>query len=433
MDFILFILVNATLFLRPAEVIPGMQDVELYKFLIIPCLVSALPAVLEQFKGERLAARPITVCVLGLWVAVVVSLLAHGEVDKAAEEGLGFAKAVAYFLLLVAVINSPERLKRFLFWLMLFATGATLLAVLRYNGLIELPNITTLQDRRADEMGNEQVFLRLVGTGLFRDPNDFTLLLVLGIPLVMYRLIDSGGGLGRVLWLAPLALFGYALAMTQSRGGFLAVVFGLCVLFWARFGKQKSLLLMAAVLPALFLLLEGRQTEVLNDSDTAQQRYQLWSDGLMLLRESPVYGIGANEFSNRAGLEAHNSFVHAYAELGLVGGTLFLGAFFLGLWQLYRLGSARTEMADPTLGRLQPYVLALVAGYVGAMLSLSHVYTVPTYTALGLASAYLGLAMAWPTVPAFRFNTQLVQRFALVGFSFLLVTYVVVRVVVRWR
>jgi hypothetical protein len=433
MAFILFVLVNAALFLRPAEVVPGMQDVELYKFLIIPCLLCSLPAVLEQLQGERLAGRPITVCVLGLWLAVILSQLASGNVDKAALEGMNFAKIVAYYLLFVAVINSPQRLRRLLLCLLIFAAATTLLAVLRYNGVIELPTITTLEDRRPDGLGNEQVYLRLTGTGIFRDPNDFTLLLVLGIPLTLYHLTDGGDGVWRLAWIAPLVLFGYALTLTQSRGGFLAVTLGLVILFYARFGKYKAILLLAAVMPLLILFMASRQMELLNIGDTAQERYQLWSDGLMLLRESPIFGIGANEFSSRAGLVAHNSFVHAFAELGLFGGTLFLGAFFVGLWRLHRLGSGTTLVLDPDLRRLQPYVLAMVAGCVGAMMSLSHVYYVSTYTALGLSTAYLGLAFSWPPLPALRFNTPLVQRFALASFSFLAATYLVVRVVVQWR
>jgi hypothetical protein len=433
MDFLLFLLVNAALFIRPAEVIPGMQDIELYKLLIIPCLVVALPAVLEQFQADKLAARPLTVCVLGLWLAIVLSQLSHGQAEKAALEGFAFAKTVAYYLLFVAIVNTPERLRRFLFWVMVFAAATTLVAVLRYHGVIELPTLTTLQDRRDDELGNETIFLRLCGTGIFRDPNDFTLLLVLGIPLTLYRLTGTQGGLGRVLWLAPLALFGYALALTQSRGGLLAVMLGLFVLFQARFGKKIAFLLMVAVLPVLLVFMAGRQTDVFTSGDTAQQRYQLWSDGLMLLREAPVFGVGVEEFQPRAGMVAHNSFVHAFGELGLFGGTLFLGAFFYGLWTLYRLGSRDRVIVDPTLRRLQPYVLAIVAGYAGAMLSLSHVYSVPTYTALGLMTSFLGLAVVYPPLPVRRFNGQLLQRFALATASFLLVTYLVVRVMVRWR
>jgi O-antigen ligase len=433
MDFFLFLLVNATLFLRPAEVIPGMQDVQLYTYLIVPCLLLALPRVLEQLRSDILVRQPITICVLGLLVLVPLSQLGHLETEKALLAGLEFAKVAAYYLLLVAIVNTPGRLRSLLFWLVLFTAGTALLAVLRYQGVIELPTLTTLADRRDDELGQEQVFLRLAGTGIFRDPNDFTLLLVLGIPLTLYFLTESAGTVGRLVWLAPLALFGYALALTQSRGGFLAVAVGLLVLFRARFGKGISLVLGILVLPALFLVLGSRQTDIFTTGDTAQQRYQLWSDGLVLFQESPLIGVGVGEFQPRAGMVAHNSYVQAYAELGFLGGTVFLGAFLYGLWTLWRIGPERTMILDPALGRLRPYVLAVVAGYAVAMLSLTHVYTVPTYTILGLATVYLGQAVVYPPVAVPRFSSRLAQRFAVASVGFLLATYVLVRFVVRWR
>jgi hypothetical protein len=433
MDFFLFLLVNATLFLRPAEIFPGMANVELYKLLIIPCLLVAFPAVLEQLRGDALAARPVTVCVLGLWAAVPLSLLAHGWADRALLETFEFGKNVAYYLLFVAVVNTPERLRRFLFWILLFAAATVLLAVLRYHNLIELPAQTFMLDRRDNEWGEEQVFMRLCGTGLFQDPNDFSLVLVLGIPLALYRLTDSEGGLGRLVWLGPLALFGYALGRTQSRGGLLAVLLGLAVLFRARYGTRRSLLILAVLLPAVFVVLAGRQTDVLTGEDTAQLRFQLWSDGLMFFRESPLVGIGVNEFQPRAGQPAHNSFVHAFAELGAVGGVLFLGAFFFAVWALYRLRPEKVLVLDPELRRLQPYVLAVVAGVAGAILSLNHVYSVPTYLGLGLATSYLGLAVAFPPEPVARFDGRLLQRFVVASVGFLMVTYLVTRVLVHWK
>ena len=40
------------------------------------------------------------------------------------------------------------------------------------------------------------------------------------------------------------------------------------------------------------------------------------------------------QFSNHV---AHNSFIHSYAEMGLIGGTLFLGAFWFAVKGMYDL------------------------------------------------------------------------------------------------
>ncbi len=89
--------------------------------------------------------------------------------------------------------------------------------------------------------------------------------------------------------MAPLALFGYALALTNSRGGLLALLTAMLVLFQARFGWRKTLVLVPIVLPLMFLLFAGRQTEFTTSEGTSQQRIQFWSEGLAMFRQAPVF------------------------------------------------------------------------------------------------------------------------------------------------
>ena len=90
--------------------------------------------------------------------------------------------------------------------------------------------------------------------GIFGDPNDVCEILNCAMIFSLYGLLDRGGGLRRVLWLAPMALFGHALALTHSRGGFLGAVVGLMVLFRSRFRGTKSLVLAGAALALMFVL-----------------------------------------------------------------------------------------------------------------------------------------------------------------------------------
>ena len=67
-------------------------------------------------------------------------------------------------------------------------------------------------------------------------------------------------------------------------------------------------------------------TSISADEGTGQARIQLWSDGLMFFQQSPLFGIGMENYRQFSRHVAHNSFIHCFAELGLLGGTLFLGA-----------------------------------------------------------------------------------------------------------
>ena len=62
---------------------------------------------------------------------------------------------------------------------------------------------------------------------------------------------------------------------------------------------------------------------------------------MALLRQYPLVEVGKGEFAEGVGHVAHNSYVHCYTELGLLGGTFFFAAFYISLAYLRRLGAAR--------------------------------------------------------------------------------------------
>jgi hypothetical protein len=453
MGFVLFILVNGALFIRPAEIFEGLRGVSLYEYCILACLfVSALP-ILGQMMEGRFWQQPLTLLVFGLLAAVVLASASHGDLDGALTNGVEFLKVVIYYLLLVTLVNTPGRLRAFVFWLTVFAAVLTLLSVLQYHQVIQLsrpePQLVQIGrgkttekpreaaegfqivDRRNEGSVNEEVVVRLAGTGIFNDPNDLCLLFVIAIPLCLYWIIDGRMGLFRLAWIGPLVLFGYALYLTHSRGGFVAVLFSVVVLLWARFGARTALVLITALVPAMFLAFAGRATE-LGTGDTAQERFQLWNETFAYLKESPIFGVGVHGFEERARLVAHNSFMHCYGELGLFGGTLFFAAFAFALWALWRLNSRRAVILDPVLRRWNPYLLAIIAGYFAIMMSLSRSYLVPTYMALGLVTVQLQIAVTQPALFPFRLEGKVVQRLCMASAAFLVAMYLAMRILVRY-
>ena len=351
MDFFLFLLLNATLFIRPAEVVPELEGLQIYLGLIIICLAASSLSLLRHLTLSSLVRQPISLCVLGLSVAVVLSHAIQFRLGDARDSGVEFLKVVAYYLLFVSVVSTPRRLEQFLYWLVGFTVVLTGLAVLQYHEVINLPALETLAVWEYDEESDEMVvLLRLVSTGIFNDPNDLCLILLIAMSACLYGLGDRRFGLLRWLWLAPLGFFGYAFTLTHSRGGFMALIAGAMVFVYGRFGPVKSIPLAVVGLPLLFVLFSGRQTSVnLSDQeDTAQQRIQLWSEGLASMREAPFFGIGQGGFVDEVGHAAHNSFLNCYTELGIFGGTLFLGTFFFALHGTHRLGfSDRGPQAPP--------------------------------------------------------------------------------------
>ena len=62
MQFPLFLLVNAMLFLRPGEIMPWLGDLQIYLACILVCFLVSLPNILALFRDRRTAAPPILAC-----------------------------------------------------------------------------------------------------------------------------------------------------------------------------------------------------------------------------------------------------------------------------------------------------------------------------------------------------------------------------------
>jgi putative inorganic carbon (HCO3(-)) transporter len=433
MQFFLFVSLVALLFLRPQEILPGLGGASLYELVILAAMAASALSLLGQLSPQSLTARPTTVCVLGLLVAVVLSHLSNFLVEEAATWGFRFFKVVVLYLLLLASVHTVGQLRRLLLCLAALILALGVLAVLQYHEVINVPDMEAYQQRLIDPATGEPTVLpRLCGPGIFHDPNDLSVILALGVLLGLYWLGERRQGGLRWAWLLPVGMFGYAIVLTHSRGGLLALLAGLVTLLYSRFSGWKSTALTLLIVPALLVAMAGRATQFdLGDkNNTAQSRIHHWSDGLVLFKESPVFGIGAGQFGPQVGVVAHNSFVEAFTELGLLGGTFFFGMFAYCLWSLRRVGRRKARGLDPALQRLRPFVTAMVVAFAVGLLSLSRNFNPPTYLLLGLVAVYLRLVEGQcpGTVP--RLSASLASRGVLLGLVFLggIHTFVVVMI-----
>src|SRR5271157_2009735 len=386
MGFFLFILVNAALFIRPTELFPWFE-VPIYNYLILACLAVSVPHILGRNTKQTRSSSPISLCVLGVLALCVLSLLVRFRFGRAVSCGLEFAKVLVYYFLLVSLVDSFHRLRLFLLSIAGFTIVITVLAALHYHEIIVPPSLEAVQQPIIDpETGSVYAIPRMCGTGIFNDPNDFSMILVLAILTTLYG-VESNKGPLRFLWLAPLGFFLYALKLTYSRGGLLNLSASLITLSWGKYGWKKTLAMSALCLPAMLALFGGRMTSVdtSNPNDTSVGRVRLWAEGFAYFRGSPLFGVGMDEYAKLVGEVAHNSFVHTYVELGFFGGTLFSGAFYLALWGTRRNVYGKLIEGCPEVGRLGTYIFAMVASYCAGMFSLSRPYVVPTYMILGIA------------------------------------------------
>ncbi len=436
MAFALLILVNAVLIIRPTELVPGWEEYPIYNAVILAALAASAHGVLREVQRIAEGRSPAGACVLGLIAAVFLSHFSRGAVAEAITGGTMFLKIALYYLLVVANVRTAARLRAFVAWVCVLMSAQAGLAVLQYLGYIDFEALRPFEQTIWDYTTGELVGRtpRLCGAGIFNDPNDLCVLLVIGALLALCLLTRPGAGPGRFLWAGPLVVFAWGVPLTQSRGGLLALVAGMSALLVIRVGARRGLLLSALALPVLAVGLGGRMTDIAvsDKNDTSNARMQHWSDGLLAVRGALLFGVGQGTYEALAGHVAHNSYVEGYVELGLFGGTLFAGAFAYAVWALVRVGPRLDGPRAREFRHLRSYLLAVLAALLMGLVSLSRNYSLPTYLLLALAISYLHLVAPHAPRAVPPLSQKLVARAVALSLAFFVALNVGTALLVQW-
>jgi hypothetical protein len=183
--------------------------------------------------------------------------------------------------------------------------------------------------------GQPMIQGRITYSGIFNDPNDIGLLIVLSIALCIFHLRTVEVRLGRWAAWAALGWLLYGVYLTDSRGTMLATLAVLGFEAWRSYGKLAMFAAAAAAIPVLMAF--TRFAAIDGDDQSASDRVDAWYEGVQLLVDNPVFGVGWGMFSDYNRLTAHNSLVLAMAELGLAGYTLWLGFVAATGWLIWRI------------------------------------------------------------------------------------------------
>ncbi|MBL4884041.1 MAG: O-antigen ligase family protein [Planctomycetaceae bacterium] len=325
--FLLFLIANATIYIRPWEIIPALAGVQMYLFLILAAAICSFQQIQKHLTTSNLMGQPITLCVLGVLVAIGVSHMTNGYLGGAISGSITMFKTVVYYLVLVATINTASRLRYFIISLVLCGTICIGLSVADYHHVLNIQALTHIVEGHG-----ELSLVRLCGIGMFHDPNDLSLLIITTGVLCLSQLTDRSWGSSRMVWLLPFPLLMLAMIDTHSRGGLIAAGAAMMAFFLVRYGRSFAISAAAMGVVAAPLVL-GRMGNIDVSSGTGQQRIRLWSEGFTAIQSPRIlFGIGEGMYEGLANYVAHNSYVHAFVELGVFGGTMFVGCFFFAAY-----------------------------------------------------------------------------------------------------
>lgn len=247
---------------------------------------------------------------------------------------------------------------------------------------------------------------RLLGIGGMYDSNDMASLMALAFPLAAGLLIRSKKGRPRAA--AALAVVSLVLGViaTGSRGGTLALLMGSVIFALGLRGSKSALVIVAMIVGGGlawstaspdFRARMSSITNLENDYNLTDPtgRKAVWARGRQYWKSNPIIGVGGGNFPIAEGgswadqglrgkwSNAHNAYVQAFAELGTIGGAIFISMLLVAAWQVLPAWRATTIR-----GRAPPWhrpeLLASIAAYAAGAYFLSHAYFPPLFALLGL-------------------------------------------------
>jgi O-antigen ligase len=263
--------------------------------------------------------------------------------------------------------------------------------------------------------------------GFLNDPNDFAQVIVVALPMlgIWYRQRRSFRNV--VLVGVPGAAFLYTIFLTHSRGA----VLGLASLLF--FGMRKALgvvktgILVGVLLVAVVVtnVTGGRGFSVQEES--AGDRILAWSEGLTMLRQQPLFGVGYNSFTEHHSITAHNSFVLCFAELGLIGYFTWLALVVIAFRDVNQVANLVEEGVELTSRPYAAMLRSSLLGFLTCAYFLSRAYAPPLFLLLALC------VVTWRCAGDEESNTKLLpaQRWVLPTASLLVASLALVYVMVR--
>lgn len=378
------------LFLRPTELlVPWLEP---FRPMLFIWVIAFTGSMVEVIKNRNANATGLHYgLLLWLWMWIGLSQFARGDFGAGIGAIQEFSATVLLFFLISFQVRSLKRLKA--------SAAVTVFCFLCMVGLCinafhtgHLSEELVLQQRKdtpveapierppipAQDTSNAFMW-RVRGVGIFSDPNDFAQGLVMCMPMLWW-LYRKGAWFRNLLFVgAPLAVMGYCITLTNSRGALLGIASLLFFGIRNALGTMKTILLLGGGgLGAMIIGATGGRG-FSSKEESASGRIDAWYEGFQMMKSSPLFGVGYGNFVDHHHLTAHNSFVLCFAEIGIIGYFVWISLIVIAFKAVNRVAQFAPLGSDE---RLAGNILrASLIGYLTCGWFLSRTYQ-PTFFAL---------------------------------------------------
>ncbi len=319
----------------------------------------------------------------GFAAAIVLSHVSHVYVGGAINSINLFLPSITGFFLIICFVDSRKRTNTLILLLIILTT------FLAYEGWLQsttgfshgglepiFENKTTVDD--------ESVKMpRIRWYGVFNDPNDLGLALVLAVPFLLNMLLQRRF----ILPLVTLPVISISMYYTNSRGTVLAGLVAIGSYLVVRYRSVYGALAGGSFAIILFLFGPSRMSSVSASEESAYGRIEAWYAAYQMFKANPLFGAGQGSFLDFHHLTAHNSFVLVMAELGFTGLFFFTGLFYFPYYWLWNniLKKGGMQLVPEDIG-LVCAVFSSLTGMLASMFFISRSYILLPFMLVALVT-----------------------------------------------
>ncbi len=293
------------LYIRPQDYVTGLIGKPIMLAIGAATFGLMILHMAVQERRIRLKAAPQNLLMLWFYAAIIMSSVATMWLPTVVDAATGFLSTLIMYFLIANLAATPRRIG------IVINLLVVLTLVLAVQGIV--------QHFTGTGFGGQETYKgRIQAIGIFADPNDLGLALVMVLPYLFLKLMERAKDWEKLLSAFALIVLVWALYLTQSRGGLMAFGALLMILFSRRMGKALGYSLGGMAMLALFVL-GPRMSTISTGEASAYGRIEAWGLGIDLFEENPLFGVGYGNYIEHHFRTAHNSFVLCMAELGMFG------------------------------------------------------------------------------------------------------------------
>jgi O-antigen ligase len=388
-----------------------------------------LAAMLRQrslVRREGLVLDRALAWMLAYAVAIALSALNAASPGATGGELLNYLRDLLTVVILVNLLTTVAALRAATWTLVVAGLFLASAALLGAAGA-DLGRLGTVSSA---PLAGDLAGVRLAGA--LGNADDLAVVLVIVVPLALYRIWDERRRIARIVALAAVVLLATTIVLTFSRGGGVALltVVSLAGLRWrARFARLCVLGAVvtgaALVAPSVYWdrlgasadFLAGNAGSALARGDPSlQERSHLWQVGALVFWEHPLVGVGKGNYLDAypsyawridtslptTPLVAHSTPIQVLADTGLVGLGTLVGVLAVAVAGLRQARRQLEEARVPHGSALVEAIELAVYGQLTASLFLSDSYPRYLWILIALAAIARQVSLRRPTtrVPA---------------------------------